>query len=169
MCWGRGRGAPLCSGTRSRLPPTAFCHVLRPLRSPQHQLHSLGTGEQKPSPGSSGMGWHREGRWPWGKVQASPGSPGKQPAQVRPQSYGGGSSVGQIPQTHLEGRHHGFIQMGGSQTALKGGALVSRWDALFLLSCSRTNLRTARRRAQDPSLLEGWRGPSPEHSPKTDL
>lgn len=56
--------------------PRAFCLVLHPLPSPQHQLHCLGTEERKAQPGEfrDGGGARSEGDgegWRWGDASSA--------------------------------------------------------------------------------------------------
>ena len=88
---GGGAGEPcLLLELRDSSLPRAFCLVLHPLPSPQHQLHCLGTGERKAQPGEfrDGGGTRSEGDG-GGKLQAALMSSG-QSLSITPRAIGCG-------------------------------------------------------------------------------
>lgn len=104
--------------------------------------------EQRPSPGSSGMGVGLERRCWWGKVQTSPGSPGGS-------AWDEGAVWGGVPETWLQapGRHHGFIQVVEARWPSKGG---DTWSSPWMPSSGcqvlEPSLRLQEREPRTPTL-----------------
>lgn len=105
---GGGAGEPcLLLELRDSSLPRAFCRVLHPLPSPQHQLHCLGTGERKAQPGEfrDGGGTRSEGDG-GGKVQGALMSSG-QSLGITPRAMGWSVVLGRGSQRPGQEAHLG--------------------------------------------------------------